>query len=159
MREHSAHRSIRIAAAIPLYEKPVFVAALPHIPLAPRRQITSSPRPLPGPPRPRPAHSHAASDVPRSLPTRSDIHGSSPARPLAPTTPGSRPLAISPHPQSGTSGSLLSHTGPPQTAPPSAPLASDTPAPLLRRQYRVQTVRQRVLDPTFCSAHRSARYR
>src|SRR3984893_4586251 len=85
-------------------------------------------------PPPLPAPHSAPAAPPQSLPTPLEIHGSSPADPPAPETPGSRPLASAPDPPSGTSVSLSFHTGPLQTAPPLVQLYSNTlaPVPLLR---------------------------
>src|SRR5712691_12516408 len=86
----------------------------------PQRCPPALPLPLPSLLRTPPA-------APRSLPTRSGIHGSSPENRSAPETQCSRPAAISPGPPSCT---FALHQplrmDQPETAPLSAPAGSDT---------------------------------
>ena len=93
-----------------------------HQPLAARRILARHHRRL--------RHARdAAPAPPRSRQARSGTRAASPARPHARGTPAPRPRASAPSPRCGTSGSPQDQTDPPQTAPPSARHAPDSPAP------------------------------
>src|SRR5437763_411439 len=122
------------APAVPPLPLPPFLSSrLPHnSPRSCNTPPTASPQlHPPAPPPPLPPPPRIAPGSLRSLPTRSDIPGSSPARRSAPETQCPLPPTTAPGPPSGTSAPLPPpQTGPPQNAPPSTPAGSCTLAPL-----------------------------